>query len=61
MTPCEGVVFHALARRRCSRPGGTHQGEHAMKSIPWKTILITILVTAAIERIPQLRQLVKGA
>jgi len=32
-----------------------------VKSIPWKTILITILVTAAIERIPQLRQLVKGA
>lgn len=32
-----------------------------MKSIPWKTILITLLVTAAIERIEPLRKLVKGA
>lgn len=32
-----------------------------MKSIPWKTIIISILVAAAIERIEPLRKLVKGA
>lgn len=31
-----------------------------MKSIPWKTILITTLVVAAIFRIPQAKKLVTG-
>ena len=31
-----------------------------MKSIPWKTILISLLVTAAVNRVPALRKLVLG-
>ncbi len=31
-----------------------------MKSIPWKTVIIALLVVAAVERIPQLSKIVKG-
>lgn len=32
-----------------------------MKSFPWKTILIALVVVAAVERIPALSKIVKGA
>lgn len=32
-----------------------------MGSIPWKQILLIVLVIAAVERVPAVRQIVKGA
>jgi len=31
-----------------------------MKSIPWKTVIVALLVVAAVERIPMLAKIVKG-
>lgn len=31
-----------------------------MRSIPWKTVIIALLVVAAVERIPALGKIVKG-